>query len=206
MPDKPISKPYTIEQFKKSADTLLNGIYGTGPSSNNYLIGLIQETLDKGVKEGVITMEEGLGFIKERKNYYDSELGKQEEEKKKMPPAYGEERVNFLDGGDTEYNSMVTKKYIELGGKEGTGMDIDRFAEEYFPKMADGGRIGFNEGTMSKSEKWMRDYFFDGKGGYDDRMSYKEFAQGPGQELFKRFNKKNGGVMYGKYAKQILSS
>mgnify|MGYP003671021895 FL=1 len=204
MPDKPISKPYTIEQFKKSADTLLNGIYGTGPSSNNYLIGLIQETLDKGVKEGVITMEEGLGFIKD-----DSELGKQEGEKKRMPSTYGEEveqRVNFLDGGDTEYNSMVTKKYIELGGEEGTGMDIDKFAEEYFPKMAEGGRIGFNEGTMSKSERWMRDYFFDGKGGYDDRMSYKEFAQGPGQELFKRFNKKNGGVMYGKYAKQILSS
>jgi hypothetical protein len=33
----------------------------------------------------------------------------------------------------------------------------------------------------------MRDYFFSGKGGYDDRMSYKEFALGPGQELFKRF-------------------
>jgi len=209
MPDKPISKPYTAEQFKKSADTLLQGVYGTGKSSNNYLIGLIQETLDKGVNEGVITMQEGLKFIKERKNYYDSELGKQEGEKKRMPPAYGEEvekRVNFLDGGDTEYNALVTKKYIELGGKEGTGMDIDKFAEEYFPKMADGGRIGFDKGTMPKSERWMRDYFFSGKGGYDDRMSYQEFALGPGQELFKRFNKKNGGVMYGKYAKQILSS
>ena len=136
-------------------------------------------------------------------------------------------RVNFLEGGDTEYNAMVTAKYIELGGKEGTGMDIDSFAKEYFPKFADGGRakfgIGsldpdaeFNErvrelmddgyefgqavkkameetrkdqgdGTMPKSEKWMRDYFFSGKGGYDDRMSYKEFALGPGQELFKRF-------------------
>jgi len=207
MPDKPIPKPsYTTEQFKKSADTLLQGIYGTGPSSNNYLIGLIQETLDKGVNEGVITMQEGLKFLKQRKDYYDSELGKQEGEKKRMPPAYGEERVKFLDGGDTEYNALVTKKYIELGGKKGTGMDIDKFAEEYFPKMADGGRIGFDKGTMPKSEKWMRDYFFSGKGGYDDRMSYQEFALGPGQELFKRFNKKNGGVMYGKYAKQILSS
>ena len=207
MPDKPIPKPsYTTEQFKKSADTLLQGIYGTGPSSNNYLIGLIQETLDKGVNEGVITMQEGLKFLKQRKDYYDSELGKQEGEKKRMPPAYGEERVKFLDGGDTEYNALVTKKYIELGGKEGTGMDIDKFAEEYFPKMADGGRIRFDKGTMPKSERWMRDYFFSGKGGYDDRMSYQEFALGPGQELFKRFNKKNGGVMYGKYAKQILSS
>ena len=26
-------------------------------------------------------------------------------------------RVNFLDGGDTKYNAMVTAKYIELGGK-----------------------------------------------------------------------------------------
>jgi len=209
MPDKPIPKPYTAEQFKKSADTLLQGIYGTGPSSNDYLIGLIQETLDKGIKEGAITMEEGLGFIKERKKYYDTELGKQDQEIKKMPPAYKTEvegRTNFLDGGDTEYNALVTKKYIELGGQEGTGMDIDKFAEEYFPKMAEGGRIGFDKGTMPKSERWMRDYFFSGKGGYDDRMSYQEFALGPGQELFKRFNKKNGGVMYGKYAKQILSS
>lgn len=139
-------------------------------------------------------------------------------------------RTKFLDGGDTEYNAMVTGKYIELGGKEGTGMDIDTFAKEYFPKFADGGRIQFNsgsqdpdtglskrvielmedkenplsfgqavkqameetrenngDGTMPKSEKWMREYFFDGKGGYDDRMSYKEFSLGPGQELYKKF-------------------
>jgi hypothetical protein len=148
-------------------------------------------------------------------------------------------RVNFLDGGDTKYNAMVTGKYIELGGKEGTGMDIDKFADTYFPKdkvikipqMANGGRMGYSDGsknnelrkrveelmddgyefgeavkeamkegyaiggrvnyasgTMSKSEKWMREYFFDGKGGYDDRMSYKEFALGPGQSLYKKFN------------------
>ena len=138
-------------------------------------------------------------------------------------------RTNMLDGGDTEYNAMVTGKYIELGGQEGTGMDIDKFAEEYFKKFANGGRAQFGlgsldpdaelskrvkelmddeenplsfgeavkeamketrkdqgNGTMPKSEKWMRDYFFDGKGGYDDRMSYKEFALGPGQELYKK--------------------
>ena len=203
----PKEKPYTTEEFKKKADTLLQGIYGT--SSKDYFINLIQKEIDKGIKEGAITKEEGLDFIKERKKYYDTELGKQDQEIKKMPPSYRTEvegRTNFLEGGDTEYNALVTKKYIELGGKEGTGMDIDTFAKEYFPKMAEGGRIGFDKGTMPKSERWMRDYFFSGKGGYDDRMSYKEFALGPGQELFKRFNKKNGGKMYGKYAKQILSS
>ena len=82
----------------------------------------------------------------------------------------------------------------------------DDFEIRFLKRFANGGRIGFDKGTMPKSERWMRDYFFSGKGGYDDRMSYQEFALGPGQELFKRFNKKNGGVMYGKYAKQILSS
>jgi hypothetical protein len=57
-------------------------------------------------------------------------------------------RTNMLDGGDTEYNAMVTAKYIELGGKEGTGMDIDSFAKEYFPKFADGGRAQFNSGSQ----------------------------------------------------------
>ena len=207
MPDKPISKPYTTEQFKKSADTLLQGIYGT--TSKDYFIDLIQKEIDKGIKEEAITMEDAVKFLKTRKKYYDSELSKQDQDIKKMPPSYQTEvegRTNFLKGGDTKYNVMVFKMYAEAGGQEGTGMDIDSFAEKYFPKMADGGRIGFDKGTMPKSEKWMRDYFFSGKGGYDDRMSYQEFALGPGQELFKRFNKKNGGRMYGKYAKQILSS
>jgi len=135
-------------------------------------------------------------------------------------------RTNMLEGGDTEYNAMVTEAYIKAGGFEATGMDIDSFAKEYFKKFADGGRAQFGigsldpdaelskrvkelmddgyefgqavkqameetrknqgSGTMPKSEKWMREYFFDGKGGYDDRMSYKEFALGPGQELYKR--------------------
>ena len=65
-------------------------------------------------------------------------------------------RVNFLDGGDTEYNAMVTAKYIELGGKDGTGMDIDSFAKEYFPKFADGGRIGFKGGADAATESFSK--------------------------------------------------
>jgi hypothetical protein len=56
-------------------------------------------------------------------------------------------RVNFLKGGDTKYNAMVFKMYAEAGGQEGTGMDIDTFAEKYFPKMAQGGRIGYSNGS-----------------------------------------------------------
>ena len=110
-------------------------------------------------------------------------------------------RTNMLEGGDTEYNAMVTEAYIKAGGFEATGMDIDSFAKEYFKKFADGGRAQFGigsldpdaelskrvkelmddgyefgqavkqameetrknqgSGTMPKSEKWMREYFFD---------------------------------------------
>ena len=57
-------------------------------------------------------------------------------------------RTNMLEGGETEYNAMVTEMYIKAGGKEGTGMDIDTFAKEYFKKFADGGRAQFNEGSL----------------------------------------------------------
>jgi hypothetical protein len=57
-------------------------------------------------------------------------------------------RIGFLDGGDTKYNAMVTEMYIKLGGEEGTGMDIDSFAKEYFKKFNQGGRAGFKGGGM----------------------------------------------------------
>ncbi|MGY8868089.1 MAG: hypothetical protein ACKVJK_20985 [Methylophagaceae bacterium] len=56
-------------------------------------------------------------------------------------------RIGFNLGGDTRYNSMVTKMYIEAGGQEGTGMDIKSFADQYFPKKANGGRIGYAYGS-----------------------------------------------------------
>jgi hypothetical protein len=109
-----------------------------------------------------------------------------------------------LDDVMTEAKTGIDKFRTKV--KQG----IDALEESEIPKVkkASGGRVRYGNGSkpMTKSEKWMRDYFFSGKGGYDDRMSYQEFAIGPGQELFKRFNKKNGGVIYGKYAKQILSS
>ena len=52
-------------------------------------------------------------------------------------------RVNFELGGDTNYRVMVTKMFIESGAEEGTGMNIEEFANTYFPlpQMANGGII-----------------------------------------------------------------
>ena len=223
MPNVPKPKPYTEEKFKQDADKFIKGYLGGFDKGemNEFL----KRSVDKIENAGVMSSDEAKDFIKERA-FYLKEFAKENkgETLPQMKASGG--RIGFLEGG-TKYNAMVTKMYIEAGGQKGTGMDIDSFAKEYFPKFADGGRaqfgIGsldpdaeFNErvrelmddgyefgqavkkameetrkdqgdGTMPKSEKWMRDYFFSGKGGYDDRMSYKEFALGPGQELFKRF-------------------
>ena len=225
MPDKaPPKKP---KRFKPMLDMLNTeaAVNTLAPKFYTEMVGMFSR---KAYENGELSVDEYLDIVKplfgETGEKVTNRIKEYEDELERYATGG---RVNFLEGGDTEYNAMVTAKYIELGGKEGTGMDIDSFAKEYFPKFADGGRaqfgIGsldpdaeFNErvrelmddgyefgqavkkameetrkdqgdGTMPKSEKWMRDYFFSGKGGYDDRMSYKEFALGPGQELFKRF-------------------
>jgi hypothetical protein len=141
-------------------------------------------------------------------------------------------RVSKKPGGEYSYDKEVTNKIFKPGENYADDVIMENYSLSYAPSYgpleyvdefaediintvlpkrvnkSSGGRMKYGDGTkpMTKSEKWMRDYFFSGKGGYDDRMSYQEFAIGPGQELFKRFSKKNGGTVYGKYAKQIISS
>jgi len=213
VPDKaPPKKP---KNFTKMLD-MLDSKAAVNTLSPKTYVDLVGSFARKAYENGELEVDEYLRIVKP----LFGETGEMVTEK------IENYRTNMLDGGDTEYNAMVTGKYIELGGQEGTGMDIDKFAEEYFPKFADGGRAQFGvgsldpdtrfnkrvkelmddgyefgeavkeamketrkdqgNGTIPKSEKWMRDYFFDGKGGYDDRMSYKEFALGPGQELYKK--------------------
>lgn len=87
-------------------------------------------------------------------------------------------RIGFLKGGDTKYNAMVTKMYIEAGGQEGTGMDIDSFAEKYFPKFATGGRVNYRGGDAARSDAASgRDAGrASPSGGTDDRSSEAQTA------------------------------
>ena len=63
-----------------------------------------------------------------------------------------EYREKFSGGSKPDYWSMVTRKFIEAGGEKKTGMSINKFAQQYFPKMAQGGRIGYNEGSPDVAE------------------------------------------------------
>ena len=110
--------------------------------ANGGRIGFNQGTLDPKIREIVIDLMDNEGF----------EFGKAVEEaykrvEKTKPGKANGGRIGFNLGGDTKYNSMVTKMYIEAGGQEGTGMDIVSFADQYFPKKANGGRIGYAYGS-----------------------------------------------------------
>ena len=101
----PPKKPYSAVEFKNSTDTLLQGVYGTGKSSNAFLVDLMQKELDKAVEEGVVTMQEGLEFIKSRKKYYDDYL---KEKSKTTDDPIGlpqiEERTELAEGTPKNFN------------------------------------------------------------------------------------------------------
>ena len=105
-------------------------------------IGFNDGSLDPRIREIVIDLMDNEGF----------EFGQAVEEaykrveETKLKKANGG-RIGFLAGGDTKYNSMVTKMYIQAGGEEGTGMDIDKFAEKYFKKFNKGGRVRYANGS-----------------------------------------------------------
>jgi hypothetical protein len=145
MPNVPKQKPYTEEKFKQDADKFIKGYLGGFDKGemNNFLI----NSVNKIENAGVMSSDEAKDFIKERASYLKDFIKDNPGETLPQLKADGG-RIGFLKGGDTKYNAMVTKMYIEAGGQKGTGMDIDTFAEKYFPKMAQGGRIGFELGSM----------------------------------------------------------
>ena len=112
----PPKKPYNALEFKKKTDTLLQGVYGTEKSSNGFLVDLMQKELDKAVDEGVVTMEEGIEFIKSRKKYYDDSI----KEQNVLP------RSNFFQGAlaDTKQGKAMSPGTTATGGfREGGDKD-----------------------------------------------------------------------------------
>ena len=84
----------------------------------------MQKELDKAVEEGVVTMQEGLEFIKSRKKYYDDYL---KEKSKTTDGPIGlpqiEERTELKNGSEE-----ALKKINEAGAKRVTDK-VERFKE-----------------------------------------------------------------------------
>ena len=150
MPDI-IPKPKP-KQFTKILD-VLNTPQAAKTFSPKTYIDLVGQYSRKAFDNGEISKKEYMSIVKplfgdagimasDKIKKYKDELNKY---------ANGG-RIGFLDGGDTKYNAMVTEMYIKLGGEEGTGMDIDSFAKEYFKKFNQGGRVNYNEGSPNTGE------------------------------------------------------
>ena len=141
MPDKaPPKKP---KNFTKMLD-MLDSKAAVNTLSPKTYVDLVGSFARKAYENGELEVDEYLRIVKP----LFGETGEMVTEK------IENYRTNMLDGGDTKYNAMVTAKYIELGGKEGTGMDIDKFAEEYFKKFADGGRAQFGVGPLGPDTRF----------------------------------------------------
>ena len=145
MPDiLPKPKP---KQFTKILD-MLNTKAAANQFSPKTYVNLVGEFSKKAYDNGELSEKEHMEIIQplfgdtgimasDKIEKYQDELNKY---------ANGG-RIGFLDGGDTAYNKMVTEAYIKAGGKDATGMDIDTFAEEYFKKFNQGGRVNYNDGS-----------------------------------------------------------
>jgi hypothetical protein len=91
----------------------------------------MQKELNKAVEEGVVTMQEGLEFIKSRKKYYDDYL---KEQSKTTDGPIGlpqiEERTELKRGGDgLNPASQEALKKINEAGAERVTSKVERFKE-----------------------------------------------------------------------------
>ena len=70
-PVVPPEKPPSDILFKRKINNLLTGFYGT-TGSKGFLVDEIQSVLDEAERKGVLSKEDGLNFVRERKKYYDN--------------------------------------------------------------------------------------------------------------------------------------
>lgn len=132
MPDiLPKPKP---KNFTKILD-MLNTKAAANQFSTKTYVNLVGEFSKKAYDNGELSEKEYMEIVRPLFGDAGIMASKKIQEEKDYLEKYAEGgRIGFLSGGDTKYNSMVTRMYIEAGGEEATGMDIDSFAKEYFPK------------------------------------------------------------------------
>ena len=145
MAEVPKPKPLTEDQFKNKLDMTAKVIFNKTLPKDDLLM-MLQKNIKIGEDAGIMSSKEALSFVKDRMKFF-KEYSKENPMGDPPPKNFQTGgRVNFLEGGDTKYNAMVTEMYIKLGGKDGTGMDIDSFAEKYFKKFSTGGRVNYQVG------------------------------------------------------------
>ena len=180
MPDQvPPKKPKNYKQFLD----MLNTKQAAKMFSPKTYVNLVGEFSRKAYDNGELSEKEYMEIVRPLFGDAGIMASKKIQEEKDYLEKYADGgRVNY-NSGSQDPEAEFNKRVIELMDDKENPLSLGEAVRQAMKES----RENNSEGTMPKSEKWMRDYFFSGKGGYDDRMSYKEFAEGPGQELFKRF-------------------
>jgi len=207
----PKPKPYNFEEKIEFLKKIKGGV---GPKT---YLQLMSNTLNEGVEKEAISKEERDNFLKRFTGTIsedwtsaidDENLYMYEGDYERYPPKkfnegglagmLGETQPQQV-GYATDRNKIIQELYDAAGGFDGTGKSFEEFMADVLFEgdyLAKGGRVGLKNGGMTPSEKWMRNYYYDGKGGYDTWMSFQEFQMGPGVDLWNRhIGKKDGGII-----------
>ena len=157
----PKQKPYTEKVFKLEVDDFIKGFIGGFPKDEMLL--KIQSVLDKAVDAGAIEPQEGIKYLKERKQQlvdfarenYGQEL-----------PGIEEDRNNFaIGGGVIEGEDLGSRegfsgpKLIKQGPDK--GKYIVRYRDKKFGKRKSG--TGFNEGNTPPMTKEEAEKFYNNR-------------------------------------------
>lgn len=147
-----------LEPFIRTRDKYGPEGYGLYKNFDEMPAGLQAAELIKRVKTkgGGIDYESAEAFIGKKLKGDETidELINMVVQPQKIKKATGG-RVGFKKGGN--YWLIVQEAYDAAGGEEQTGLSLFDFANKYFPKMADGGRVGLMAGGILKGGKKILD-------------------------------------------------
>ena len=112
----PPEKPSSDILFKRKINNLLTGFYGT-TGSKGFLVDEIQSVLDEAEKKGVLSKEDGLNFVRERKKYYDNYFADRAQKQRLRGVVEGIGTVDRKDfGGGSDMGTVADSQ-----GKVGPG-------------------------------------------------------------------------------------
>ena len=175
---------YTAE-YKKKLEDEVNAAYGTGPLA---YAKIMYDFATDPVMKAVFSVG-GFSLQKDKNNYFINET-------------FDFNSANQTEGTVLKKIRKVLSNMDSAAVADGTGPEVYINLGELNTKVAmkaNGGIIKMAKGD-TPSVAWMRNYYFDGKGGYDSIMTFPEFIKGPGKTLYlDSRNKSKGGVVRKNY-------
>ena len=133
-PVVPPEKPSSDILFKRKINNLLTGFYGT-TGSKGFLVDEIQSVLDEAEKKGVLSKEDGLNFVRERKKYYDNYFADRAQKQRLRGVVEG---IGTVDRKEFYKGELVTdgpnkgKYKVKFAGKSNAPTYPDKFVGTHF--------------------------------------------------------------------------